>query len=109
MSVFGDSETTANKTTYLSTCDIEFVHPGVIYIEQLPFASRQHVIAYRVGGLTLVDSPPGRQNGNGIPLSSLRGGGGTSETVVKYGTRITCNFRSPSLHQAQHWAGGRHP
>jgi proteasome lid subunit RPN8/RPN11 len=38
MSVFGVFETTTNATTYLSTCDIEFVNPGLIDIKQLSFA-----------------------------------------------------------------------
>jgi hypothetical protein len=69
-------------------CDIKFVHPGVINIEQLSFVSCQHVVAYLVSGSTLVDSPPRRRNRNGTPLLSLRGGGGTLEIVVEYGTML---------------------
>ncbi len=38
-------------------CHIEFVHPGVIDIEQLSFASLQHVVAYVGGGSALNNSP----------------------------------------------------
>ena len=37
-------------------CHIEFVHPGVIDIEQLSFASLQHVVAYVGGGSALINS-----------------------------------------------------
>jgi hypothetical protein len=93
MSVFGDSETTTNATSYSSMCDIEFIHPGVIDIKQLPFASRQHVITYRVGRLTLVN-PSLRRRNRSVPLSLLRGGGGTLEIIVKYLTRKMQKFYS---------------
>jgi hypothetical protein len=99
MSVFGISKTTTNA------CDIEFVPPGVIDIEQLSFASRQHVVAYRVGGSALVDSPPRRRNGNGAPLLSSRGGGGTLEIVVEFG--ITLNVRYPAPIITSSAASGR--
>ena len=38
-------------------CHIEFVHPGVIDIEQLSFTSLQHVVAYVGGGSALINSP----------------------------------------------------
>ena len=75
-------------------CDIEFIHPGVIDIKQLPFASRQHVITYRIGRLTLVNSSLRRRNRNSVPMSLLRGGGGMLEIIVKYLTRKMQKFYS---------------
>jgi hypothetical protein len=73
----------------LSTRDIEFVHPGLIDIEQLLFASHKHTVAYCVGRSTLVDSPLRWQNGNGAPLLSSWGGGGMLEiVVVEYGMML---------------------
>jgi len=79
MSVFGISKMTTKATMYSSTCDIEFIHPEVIDIEQLPFLSHQHVVAYRIGGSVLIDSPLWWRNRNSAPSSSSWGGGGTLE------------------------------
>ena len=90
---------TTKALMYLSTCVIEL----------LLFASSQHFVAYRVGGLVLVNSPPRRQNGNRAPLSLSRGGGGTLEIVVKHST--TLNVRYPHPIVASRAASGRdrHP
>ena len=57
MFVIGVSETTRKAVTLSSMCHIEFVHPGVIDIEQLSFTSLQHVVAYVGGGSALINSP----------------------------------------------------
>lgn len=42
-------------TIVLSQCSIEFVHLEIIEIDQPSFMSRQHVVAYRVGSVALLD------------------------------------------------------
>jgi hypothetical protein len=106
MSIFSVSDTTTNATTYLSTCGIEFIHPGVIHIEQLSFMSRQHVVAYRVGRLALVDSPPRQRNKNGAPLSLSRGGGGMLEIAVEYGTTLNLGYPPPIVASSTKLGGG---
>jgi hypothetical protein len=113
---------TNNATTTLayyssSTCDIEFVHPEVIDIEQPSFASRQHVVAYRVGGYALIDPPPHpprrRQHGNGAPSSpsSTRGGGGdrTLEIVIEYGTTLHVRYPAPIVASSASGGGPASP
>ena len=109
MSVFGISETTTKAMLFSSMCDIEFLHPGVIDIKQLLFASRQHVVAYLVGGSALVDSLPPWQNGNSSPLSSSQGEGGTLEIVVKYGTTLNVRYPPPIVASSAALGGVRHP
>ncbi len=106
MSVFGVSETMTKVTTYSSTCDIKFVHLGVIDIEQLSFTSRQHIVPYCVGGSALVDSPPRRRNGNSTPLLSLRGEGVTLEIVVEYGTTLNLQYPPPIVTTSAALGGG---
>jgi len=106
MSVFGVSETKTNAATYSLTCDIKFAHPGVIDIEQLSFVSRQHVVAYPVGGLTLVYSPQRWRNGNGASLFSLREGGGTLEIVVEYGMMLHVQYPAPIVASSTASGGG---
>ena len=92
--------------SYSSMCDIEFVHLGMIDIKQLLFASRQHVVAYRIARSMLVDSPPWWQNGNGAPLSWLQGGGGTLEITVKYGTMLHVQYQAPIIALSAASGGG---
>jgi hypothetical protein len=99
MSVFSISEMTTKASMYSSTCVIEL----------LLFASGQHVVAYRVGGLVLVNSPPQRQNGNRAPLSLSRGGGGTLEIVVKYSTTLNVRYPHPIVALRAASGRGRHP
>jgi hypothetical protein len=82
---------------YSSTCDIEFVHPGVINIKQLLFVSSQHDVAYCIGGLALVNSPLRWRSGNGTPLLSLRGGGGMMEIVVEFDTTLNVQYPPPII------------
>ena len=106
MSVFGVSETTTNMKTYSSMCEIEFIHQGLINIKKLSFTSRQHIVAYRVGGSVLVDSPLQGRNRNGVPLSLSQGGGGTLEIVIKCGTRHNMQYPVPIVASSAALGGG---
>ena len=106
MSVFGISETMTKAMMYLSTCDIKFVHPGVINIEQLSFVSCQNVIAYHVGGSALVYSPLRQQNRNGPPFLSLRGRDGTLEIFVEYSTMLNVQYLPPIVTLSAASGGG---
>jgi len=87
-------------------CGIEFVHPGVIDIEQLSFVSRQHVVAYWVGGSALINSPPRQRNGNGTLLLSLQGGGGNLKINVKCGITLNVQYPPPIVASSAALVGG---
>jgi hypothetical protein len=113
MSIFGNyydgnhnKETTASATTiwkgpsYSSQCNIEFVHPEIIEIEQPSFVSRQHVVAYRVGSVALLDLalPPTQRDiiDGGSSLSWIGGEGSKLDIVIDYGTTIHVLYPQPS-------------
>ncbi len=86
-------------------CDIEFVHLGVIDIKLL-FPCCQHVVAYQVGGLALINSLLRWRNGNNAPLASSWGGGGTLEIVVKYSTKLNVRYPPPIVASSAASGGG---
>ena len=100
--VLGNHEmtTTTKATTYSSTCNVEFFHPGAIDIEQPSFACLQYVVAYRLSRLALLDPPLWRRDGNGA-LLPRGGGGGRWKLSSSTARRCTCGIRPPSLHRAR--------
>ena len=106
MSVFGVSQTTTNATTYLSMCNIEFIHPGVIDIKYISFTSCQHIVAHRINGLAFVNSPLRWRNRSNTPMSSSRGGRGTLEIIIEYDTALNMRYLAPIVASSTASGGG---
>ncbi|KAL3827349.1 hypothetical protein ACHAXA_003083 [Cyclostephanos tholiformis] len=106
---YHNNDTTSSTTTtitttiwdglsYSSECDIEFVHPEIIDIEQPSFASRQHVVAYRIGGVALVDlppTPPRRDDDDGSSSRIVGERWTFLEIVIEYGTMLHVRYPPP--------------
>ena len=71
-----------------STCNIDFVHPEIIDIEQPSFASRQYVVAYQIS--VMLDLSFEHHNASGIESK-----GKALEIVVEYGTTLHIRYPPP--------------
>jgi len=75
-----DEQKTKEVSSSSSKCDIQFIHPEVIDIEQPSFASGQHVVAYQISA-SLDFTPPNQ--------------GDELEIAIDYGTTLHIRYPSP--------------
>jgi len=75
-----DEQKTKEVSSSSSKCDIQFIHPEVIDIEQPSFVSGQHVIAYQISA-SLDFTPPNQ--------------GDELKIAIEYGTTLHIRYPSP--------------
>lgn len=75
-----------------SKCNIQFIHPEVIDIEQPAFASRQYVVAYEVSATLdfVASSSPSSQLPNNIKIE------------IDYGTTLHIRYSAPIMNRTGH-------
>lgn len=81
-----------------STCDIRFLHPETIDIEQPSFASRQYIVAYQVNAMLELSFEPSSE---GL-MKEL-------EVVVDYGTTLHLRYPPPISNENVQAANGLVP
>ena len=75
-----EQKTKEVSSSSLSKCEIQFIHPEVIDIEQPSFASRQYVVAYQISA-SLDFTPPSE--------------GDELKIAIDYGTTLHIRYPSP--------------
>ena len=83
------------NSSSLSRCNIEFIHPEIIDIEQPSFASRQYVVAYNINATVDLSSllqSPLAAGGGGEALATAKK---KLQVTIDYGTMLHIRYPSP--------------